>query len=92
MLIFEKIGKDTSWKQRIVGKWKEILVFLALLMILLTLSICKDRRVEYYPDVVQQMCYKRDGILLFLGLGILATVGMKMIVGRMQKKHIKKRA
>jgi len=90
-LIFEKVGKDTSFKHKIKGKWKEIIIFFFLLFMLLTISICKENRLDEYSQTTQEFCRYKDSIMIYLGLGVLMTVGIRFLLNKIEKINQKKR-
>ena len=70
-------------KEKLLAKKKEIMIFLMLLFMLITMSMCKEQKVGYYSENVQAFCQRRDTVLFTLAIGVLGTVGMKFITAKL---------
>lgn len=81
------MGENISYIERIKEKWKEFLVFLCMLGLLLTLTVCKPDRTLDPESFMNDVCFKKDSIIVILGGFVLVTV----VSGFLHKKFMNKK-
>jgi hypothetical protein len=77
LLIFEKKGKNDSFFQRCLARWKEFFVFFFMFLLLVTLSVCNSEKADKLGPDVDFVCRNKSSFLFTFGLLVIGFVLLK---------------
>lgn len=86
LFIFEKQGEKEKMIERVFGRWKELLIFIVMCLLLVVLSGCSKSRTSFFGFDKELVCSQKDNLIWLLGGATLALVVAKHWKGKQKKK------
>ena len=77
--------------RRVLSKWKELLVFVFMFMIVMLLSVCRDDKPTYLGRDVSAVCKNKSTLMFTLGAVIVGFIIMKGIDKKLKKAKSSKK-
>lgn len=87
LLVFEKQGPNDNFMSRVVAKWKEALLIIGMMFLLVIFSACASNRTEYLGMDITGICQNKSMFVTAIATALVTAVFVKNIKKSKEKMN-----
>jgi hypothetical protein len=92
LLVFEKQGPNDNFMSRVTSKWKEVLLIISMMFVLVILSACTNNRSHYLGMDITGVCQNKSMFIAAIATALVTLVVVKNFKKSKEKlKNLKKK-